>query len=253
MRAVLSDVHCNLEALQAVLAELSEQGVASIYNLGDTTGHGPNPIECLDLAMGMGVVLLGFFDNGILFDPDCCPGIAQSIYWNRSLLASSVEESAIRERRIKFLSRLSPSLREGDVLYVHGSPLSPLRGYVFPEDVFHQEKLIEIGTHFNRVCFAGQTGVPGVFVERGPDRWEFFGPENCVGGLNVARHRVICNVGAVGYPRDGDWRACYVLFDGERIWFRRVEYDVETTVRKMRAIPMRANSYGDGLREGRVL
>ena len=70
MRAILSDIHGNLEALQAVLAA-SRQHVTSVYNLGDTTGHGPNPIECLDLAMGMEVVLIGFFDKGILFDPDC--------------------------------------------------------------------------------------------------------------------------------------------------------------------------------------
>jgi diadenosine tetraphosphatase ApaH/serine/threonine PP2A family protein phosphatase len=138
------------------------------------------------------------------------------------------------------------------VLYVHGSPLSPLRGYVFPEDAFYQEKMIDIGTHFNRICFTGSTGVPGVFVERGPGRWEFFGLEDCVGGFRVAGHRVICNVGAVGYPRDGDWRACYVLFDGDTIWFRRVEYDVEATIRKSYAIPMRAKLYGDRLREGRV-
>jgi hypothetical protein len=71
MRAIFSDVHGNLEALQAVLAELPRQHATSVYNLGDTTGHSPNPIECLDLAMGRGVVLLGFYDHGILFDPDC--------------------------------------------------------------------------------------------------------------------------------------------------------------------------------------
>jgi hypothetical protein len=71
MRAIFSDVHGNLEALQAVLAELPRQHATSVYNLGDTTGHGPNPIECLDLARGMDVVLLGFFDRGILIDPDC--------------------------------------------------------------------------------------------------------------------------------------------------------------------------------------
>jgi hypothetical protein len=70
MRAIFSDVHGNLEAVQALLAELSRQQVTSVYNLGNTTGHGPNPIECLDLAMGMGVVLLGVFDHGILFDTD---------------------------------------------------------------------------------------------------------------------------------------------------------------------------------------
>jgi diadenosine tetraphosphatase ApaH/serine/threonine PP2A family protein phosphatase len=163
------------------------------------------------------------------------------------VLASSVEEPAVRERRINFLSGLSPSLRDGDVLYVHGSPLSRLGGYVF----FNQKWLIEIGTHFDRVCFTGTGGVPGVFFEREPGRWEFFGPEDCVGGFQVAGHRVICNVGAVGYPRDGDWRACFVLFDGETIWFRRVEYDVETTIRKLHAIPIRAK-FCDRLRTGRA-
>ena len=70
MRAIFSDVHGNLEALQAVLAEMPRQQVTSVYNLGNTMGHGPNPIQCLDLAMGMGVVLLGIFDHGILFDTD---------------------------------------------------------------------------------------------------------------------------------------------------------------------------------------
>ena len=69
MWAIFSDVHGNLEALQAVLAA-SRQQATSVYNLGDTMGHGPNPIECVDLAMGMGVVLLGIFDHGVLFDTD---------------------------------------------------------------------------------------------------------------------------------------------------------------------------------------
>jgi hypothetical protein len=71
MRAIFSDVHGNLEALQAVLGEISRHHATSVYNLGDTTGHGANPFECLDLAMGMGVVLLGYYDHGILFDLDC--------------------------------------------------------------------------------------------------------------------------------------------------------------------------------------
>jgi hypothetical protein len=110
MRAILSDIHGNLEALQAVVAAC-RQNVASVYNLGDTTGHGPNPMECLDLAMGMEVVLLGFFDHGILFEPDCCPSAQQSILRNRNLLASSAEHSATCERRMNFLSGLSPSRR----------------------------------------------------------------------------------------------------------------------------------------------
>jgi diadenosine tetraphosphatase ApaH/serine/threonine PP2A family protein phosphatase len=109
----------------------------------------------------------------------------------------------------------------------------------------------KLGTQFDRVCFNGHTHVPGVFVERGPGRWEFLGPEECVGGFRVAGQRVICNVGAVGQPRDGDWRACYVLFDRDTIWFRRVEYDVEATIRKIYAVPELENFFGDRLRGGR--
>jgi predicted phosphodiesterase len=69
MKAIFSDAHGNLEALLAVLADASCQRVSGVYNLGDTTGYGPNPIECLDLAMEMPVVLLGNNDQGILFDP----------------------------------------------------------------------------------------------------------------------------------------------------------------------------------------
>ncbi len=154
---------------------------------------------------------------------------------------------------MKFLAGLSPSHRDGDVLYVHGSPQIPLCGYVFPEDIYNERKMTELGTQFDRVCFTGQTGVPGVFAKRWPWRWKFLRPEECVGGFRVGGQRVICNVGAVGYPRDGDWRACYVLFDGKTIWFRRVEYEVETTIRKISAIPVRlANHFGDGLRDGRA-
>ena len=157
----------------------------------------------------------------------------------------------VRERRIKFLAGLSPSHREGEVLYVHGSPRNHLNEYVFPEDIYNERKMGKVGTQFDRVCFNGHTHVPGVFVERGPGKWEFLGPEECVRSFRVAARRVICNVGAVGQPRDGDWRVCYVLFDGDTIWFRRVEYDVEATIRKIYAVPALDNFFGDRLREGR--
>jgi len=70
VKAIFSDAHANLEALQAVLADVGREQVAAVYNLGDTTGYGPNPIECLDLSMGLPVVLLGNNDQGILEHPD---------------------------------------------------------------------------------------------------------------------------------------------------------------------------------------
>lgn len=150
-----------------------------------------------------------------------------------------------------FLSTLWPSHREGDVLYVHGSPRNHLNEFVFPEDIYNQKKMEKIGMQFDRVCFNGHTHVPGVFVDLGSGVWQFFAPEECGDEFRIAGQRVLCNVGAVGQPRDGDWRACYVLFDGETIRFQRVEYDVDTTVQKIYAIPELMNFHGDRLREGR--
>jgi predicted phosphodiesterase len=70
MKAIFSDAHGNLEALQAVLADSARRRVETVYCLGDTTGFGPNPLECLDLTMGLPVVLLGNNDQGVLSDPE---------------------------------------------------------------------------------------------------------------------------------------------------------------------------------------
>jgi diadenosine tetraphosphatase ApaH/serine/threonine PP2A family protein phosphatase len=137
------------------------------------------------------------------------------------------------------------------VLYVHGSPRNHLNEYVFPEDIYNERKMTGLGEKFGRLCFNGHTHVPGIFRERGPGEWDFVSPEECKTGFPIDGRRVICNVGSVGQPRDGDWRACYILFDGAHIWFRRVAYDVETTIRKIHAIPELENFLGDRLREGR--
>jgi len=67
----------------------------------------------------------------------------------------------------------------------------------------------------------------------------------------LSDRKLLCNVGSVGQPRDGDRRGCYVLFDGETIRYRRVDYDVETTIRKIYAINDLENFLGDRLRDGR--
>lgn len=104
---------------------------------------------------------------------------------------------------------------------------------------------------FDRICFCGHTHIPGVFLERSHGQWEFIHGEECERGFPVTGGTVICNVGAVGQPRDDDERACYALFDGVRIWLRRVEYDMEATIRKIYAVRQLDDFLGDRLREGR--
>jgi diadenosine tetraphosphatase ApaH/serine/threonine PP2A family protein phosphatase len=87
--------------------------------------------------------------------------------------------------------------------------------------------------------------LPGVFTESG-----FFAPED-VGGQWRLDGKAMVNVGSVGQPRDGDWRACYVLLDGNVVRFRRVEYDVKTTAKKIHAVAELPDALGDRLSLGR--
>jgi diadenosine tetraphosphatase ApaH/serine/threonine PP2A family protein phosphatase len=249
--AILSDIHGNLEALSAVLSDLEQQGVQAVYYLGGTLGYGPNPVECLDRAMGFTVGLLGNFDQAVLVHPDgFCKAAEASILWSRSQLDAQRDTPA-GQKRAEYLATLARSHCDGDVLYVHGSARNPLNEYVFPEDVHNPSKMERIGAAFDRLSFCGHTHVPGVFLERGLGKWEFIHAEECERGFPVAGCKLICNVGAVGQPRDHDERACYALFDGERIWLKRVAYDVETTICKICSVPELDDFLGFRLREGR--
>lgn len=252
MIAILSDVHGNLEALRAVLDDISRQHVDDIFNLGDITGYGPNPIECIDLSMEMAVVLKGEFDEAVLRDGFVFPpSLEKCVLWTRQLLGWSGDEGPATRRRLAFLERLESSRREQDALYVHGSPRNPRNEYIFVEDTHNRSKMARIGEAFEGICFNGHTHLPGIFIESDPGQWQFLKPNECGSVFRPAGRKVICNVGSVGQPRDGDWRAAYVVFDGSTIRFHRVEYDIETTIQKIYADPHLASFYGDRLRDGR--
>ena len=105
---------------------------------------------------------------------------------------------------------------------------------------------------FERCCFVGHTHFPGVFTKgRTPNEWAFQTPEECDSRFRLDDRKTMINVGSVGQPRDGDWRACYVLLNGDTVHFRRVAYDVETTIRKLRDIPDLPGFYGERLEDGR--
>src|SRR5690348_10091160 len=143
MRAILSDIHGNLEALQAVLNDVARHPIDGVYCLGDTLGYGPNPCECLHLvARTCAVTLLGNHDQGALFDPDGFGPVAErAIFWCREQVEAPVPNRATALRRIEFLLGLPSQHREGDRLYVHGSPRNPLNEYLFPEDIYNTRKM----------------------------------------------------------------------------------------------------------------
>jgi diadenosine tetraphosphatase ApaH/serine/threonine PP2A family protein phosphatase len=248
LKAIISDIHSNLEALQAVLADIKAQGVETIYCLGDVVGYGPNPRECVDLIMSFPVVILGNHDQGAMFDPEGFNASAErAIFWTRAQLESPNERTDAKEKRWEFLAERPRSHREDGFLYVHGSARNPLNEYVFPEDIYNQRKMERIFALVERYCFQGHTHVPGVFTET----MQFHSPDEIESVYRLDGRKTLCNVGSVGQPRDGDWRACYILLDDETIRYRRVEYDVDTTVKKIYAVPELENFLGDRLREGR--
>jgi predicted phosphodiesterase len=253
VKAIISDIHSNLEALIAVLEDIDKHGVTEIYCLGDIVGYGPNPRECIDLVMKCRMVLLGNHDQGAMFDPEGFNLPAErAIFWTREQLEAPGENRASKERRWEFLAERPRSFRENGILYVHGSARNPLNEYVFPEDIYNQRKMERIFSLVERYCFQGHTHVPGIFTEQiAEDLYQFASPEEIGYVHPLDDRKTLCNVGSVGQPRDGDWRGCYVLLDGDVIRYRRVEYDIETTIKKIYAIPELENFLGDRLRDGR--
>ena len=253
MKAIISDIHSNLEALQAVLADIQQFDVSEIYCLGDIVGYGPNPRECIDLVMKCKMVLLGNHDQGAMFDPDGFnPPAERAIFWTRDQLEAQGDNRPAKEKRWEFLAERPRQHRETGMLFVHGSARNPLNEYVFPEDIYNQRKMERIYALVERYCFQGHTHVPGVFTEQIPeDLYQFNSPDEIDYTHTLDERKTLCNVGSVGQPRDGNWRACYVLLDGTTLRYRRVEYDIESTIKKIYAVPELENFLGDRLRDGR--
>ena len=248
LKAIISDIHSNLEALQAVLADIEKRGIKQIICLGDIIGYGPNPKECIDLAMKFDITILGNHDEAALWTDQIesfNPVAKAAVEWTRQLLEDS--ERTRNAKRWDFLGELQRTHRENSNLYVHGSPRKPVREYVFPEDIANRAKMDDLFSKIDHVCFIGHTHMPGVFTED----MTFKPPQEVFNSYEVNSKRTIINVGSVGQPRDGDTRACYVVIDGSKVEFVRVPYRFEDTMKKIYSISDLDNFSADRLAEGR--
>ena len=256
VRAIISDIHSNLDALEAVLDDIAQQGIESIYCLGDVIGYGPCPRECIDHAMRFEKCLLGNHDQAALFDPEgFSRGAEQAIFWTRSQLEWSSDnasggssvDTADQERRWNFLCGLPRVIREDPFLFVHGSARNPLSEYVFPDDAANSRKMERIFEFIPKYCLQGHTHVPGVFLQSG----RFIAPEDTDYRFQLGADKVMINVGSVGQPRDGIPQSCYVVLDEDVVNFRRVEYPVGKAVERIHSIEGLDPFLGDRLLEGR--
>ena len=258
MFAVLSDIHSNLEALTAVLADIRERGIEAIYCLGDVVGYGPNPKECLDLIIEKAKwCVLGNHDYAVFYEPtNFNYGAEQASFWTREVLETE-EDREHGDKRWRFLGEL-PMRRTletklgtstATIDLVHASPRRPVNEYIFPDDVYtNPAKVRLLFERVKHICFVGHTHMPGVFLDE-PD---FYLPDE-LGNVYpiIDDEKAIINIGSVGQPRDKDNRASYVYVNENEVHFVRIGYDLETTVKKIMAIEQLDGFHAERLRDGR--
>ncbi len=248
--ALISDIHSNLAALKAVMADIEGRSVTEIYCLGDIVGYGPEPKECMDLLIERGVSsIMGNHDHAVFYEPtNFNIGAERASYWTRLCLEEETDRQKLANRW-RFLGQLSVRRELGNILLVHGSPRKPVNEYIFPDDIYTNTGKIE--ANFERIkqlCFVGHTHVPGVFLED-PD---FYGIDELENVYKISEvERAIINVGSVGQPRDQDVRACYVMVNEDKVEFVRIEYDIEDTAQKIIDNPNLDNFEGERLKDGR--
>ena len=252
MIALLSDVHANFEALQAVWQDLSARGIRRALSLGDTVGYGPTPVEVVRFLKDFELSLLGNHDRAVVReDWQKFNAVAKkSSAWTRKMLNPeevkwrALNRAAYRERKEawNFLSSLKPMRTMGDLMFVHDTPAAPGSDrYVLRPK--HARASFDAQPDFQGF-FIGHSHKPVIFYQDGTRET----PEP--GRKYPLDRRFIVNVGAVGQPRDNDPRACYVILNADGFRFYRVDYDIEETIRKINEIPELDPMLGDRLRMG---
>jgi predicted phosphodiesterase len=229
--AILSDIHANLPALEAVLADVEGTGVAELWCLGDVVGYGAQPDECASLvAERCALCLVGNHDLAVLGELDISsfsPAAAAAVRWTQQTATSET---------VDFLHGLDPADETRDVALYHASPRDPVWEYVLWPDQAAECIAIQAA----RISLIGHSHVALFFVmgeDRRPPRGASAEVEDTARGaqagagtrLDLSEGRWLVNPGSVGQPRDGDPRAAWLELDTDA-WeatYHRVEYEID--------------------------
>jgi len=220
--AIFSDIHANLEALQAVLADAEANQCTHYVCLGDVVGYNANPHECIELVRALDCpVVKGNHDEQASQHDDLAgfnPLAEEAINWTRNQLT---EEDKQWLRDLRFTRQVR------DFTIVHATLDTPNKwGYIF--------NLLDAAASFNyqhtSLCFYGHTHAPRAYVR---DTMVHSVPFDKL--AIEAGKKYFINVGSVGQPRDGDWHASYSIYHVEQqfVELRRIEYDIYTAQDKI--------------------
>jgi diadenosine tetraphosphatase ApaH/serine/threonine PP2A family protein phosphatase len=225
---ILSDVHANLVALEAVLAAAAGS-YDEIWNLGDTVGYGPEPAACIERLNPIArIQLAGNHDlacAGVVPMDDFNPVAKSAAAWTAAQLSA--------EHRQQLAERPGCVDLDGMTL-AHGSPRDPIWEYVV-DPISATASLLHVA---GDLCFVGHSHVALVAMIRPGEKTASLFPLQPNETIDLQLGRMLINPGSVGQPRDGDPRAAYALLDTEQLTLTgcRVDYDIAATQQAMRAL-----------------
>ena len=236
MRAlILSDIHANMDALEAVLAEMSDDTYDQLLVLGDLVGYGASPNEVVDRVFQLSpdILIRGNHDK-------VAAGIEDPVHFNAvAAEAARWTYDTLTEANRKRVAELpvGPVQLGDEVEICHGTPYDE-DVYVFDND----DAIRSLASAGCRLCFFGHTHLPVVFsIASNPPQLEVLTPELGAAEPTIIQldpdRRYLINPGSVGQPRDGDPRAAYGLYDSNenRVELRRVAYRVDMAQEKITA------------------
>lgn len=225
---IFSDVHSNLEALDAVLQCLEQKKVDGFISAGDLVGYGPNPNEVIWRIRNLSNLLI------VAGNHDWAVAGFKELTWFNDFAARAIiwTKRQIKEDNRNFLRQLSRQVETSKFTVVHGSPRDPIDEYLLTEDIFKEN----LTSFDSPLCFIGHTHVPKVFCQTAAGNTETKNPGNEGKTKIHPEAKMIFNSGSVGQPRDGDTRTCCAVYDTdtEEITFYRVEYNFGLTQEKMK-------------------
>ena len=223
---IISDIHANLVALEAVLADADRYD--AVWCLGDLVGYGPNPNECVARVRALPglTCLLGNHDQAVLGDVDL------HVFNGDARAAISWTQQTVTAATLEFLRGLSPKCVWQDFTLVHASPRQPIWEYILDTDIAYNN-FPYITTPY---CLVGHTHQPVIFHQVAPGGEVREEDPNYLAPRPLARQHLIINPGSVGQPRDNNPDAAYAILDVDNeVWeYQRVPYDIAATQDRLR-------------------
>jgi predicted phosphodiesterase len=229
--ALISDIHANIEALEAVVADIKTHNVDEILCLGDIVGYGANPNECIELVNeSCSIILLGNHDAAAV-------GMLSTQHFNiHAKIAIEWTTDNLKKSGFDYLKTLPLKESKYSTTFVHATPYEPNMWYYITS---LEEAAFNFQFFDTSFCFVGHTHIPIVIVLE-QEKEVYVHPGDSLDYTNLANVRFLINVGSVGQPRDRNPKSCYGIIDtdAKAFTYHRVSYDIQKAQAKMRKIKM---------------